>query len=105
MGDSDLLANDFVINFHVKPSRVLHRMKLIDHFKNFSRQENFLQWNQKKNLLIDKKLIFDSCTAKIPIDLLIISKNLSSYLSKLSKTFTIKQVVFDGSVPEWKIKY
>jgi competence protein ComEC len=105
IGDSDLLADDFVRNFHINPSRVLHRMEPIDHFQNSSRQENFLQWNRKRILVIDKKLIFDSCAEKIPIDLLIISKNLNSYLSRLSKTFTIKQVIFDGSVPEWKIKY
>src|SRR5204862_7099601 len=66
MGDGDLMANDFVRNFHIKPSRVLHRAEAIDHFQQFFRQENFLQWNQKRILLIDKKLIFDSCAVKIP---------------------------------------
>ncbi len=98
-------TEDFARNFHINPSRVLHRMEPFDHIQNFSRQENFLQWNRKRILLIDKKLIFDSCAEKIPIDLLIISKNLNSYLSRLSKTFTVKQVIFDGSVPESKIKY
>jgi competence protein ComEC len=105
MGDSDLMANGFVKNFYIKPSRILYHLESIDRLQHFSRQENFLQWNQKRILLIDKKLTFDSCAVKIPIDLLIISKNLNSYLSKLSKTFTIKQVILDGSVPEPKIKY
>jgi len=102
IGDSDLLTDDFARNFHLKPSRVLNRIQPIDHVPNFSK-EIFLQESQKRILLIDKNCNFDSCVRKIPIDLLIISKSPNPYLSKLSKTFSIKQIVFDGSVTAWRI--
>jgi competence protein ComEC len=105
IGDTDLLADDFLRNFHIKPSRILHRAAATDHLSNFLLKEDLLQYGKKKILLIDKNFFFDSNTAKIPIDLLVISKNPKLYLSNLSKTFTVKQVVFDGSTPAWKIKY
>ena len=39
------------------------------------------------------------------MDLLIISKNPKLYFSQLNKTFSIKQVVFDGSTSKTKLKY
>ncbi len=105
VGDSDLMADDFVRNFHIKPSRTLHRVKPTYELSNFLLLENFLQYGTKRILLIDKDLVFDSSTTKIPIDLLIISKNPKLYLSSLVKTFNIKQIVFGSSVPTQKLKY
>jgi competence protein ComEC len=42
---------------------------------------------------------------KIPIDIVVVSKNPKLYFSSLTRAFNIRQVVFDGSVPAWKIKY
>jgi competence protein ComEC len=105
VGDSDLLANDFVRNFHIKPSRILHRAEPANQLPNFSVQENFLNYGLNRILLIDKNFVFDTTTTKTPIDLLVISKNPKLYLSSLAKTFNIKEIVFDGSVPDWKLKY
>jgi competence protein ComEC len=105
MGDSDLLENDFVRNFHIKPSRILHRVEPTCQLSNFSLREIFLQCGAKRILIIDKNLVFDTTAAKIPIDLLVISKNPKIYISKLTKTFIINQVVFDGSIPVWKLNY
>jgi competence protein ComEC len=103
IGDTDLLADDFPRNFHLKPSRILHRVSAV----NFSPDptENFCQYGSKKVLLIDKNFIADTTASKIKIDLLVLSKNPKLYLSNLSKSFNISKVVFDGSTPAWKIKY
>jgi competence protein ComEC len=105
IGDSELLANDFITNFHVKPSRILHRVEPSNQLSNFSFQGNFLQAGGKRILIIDKSLVFDTTGAKISVDLVLISKNPKLYINKLAKTFNIRQVVFDASTPSWKLKY
>lgn len=105
IGDSDLLQDAFVRNFHLKPSRILHRIEPIAQLQDLSRAESFLQYGTKRILLIDKNLLFASINSKIPVDLLIISKNPKLYFSTLIKTFSIRQVVFDSSVPPQKLKY
>jgi competence protein ComEC len=56
-------------------------------------------------MLIDTGISFSTPAIKQDIDLLIISKNPKLYISRLVNTFSIKQIVFDGSVPAWKLNY
>lgn len=105
MGDKNLLSDDFARNFYIRPSRVLHRVAPTYHLSNFSLQQNFLQFHSKKVLLIDKDFVFEPVRIKIPIDLLVISKNPKLYLLNLSKMFDIKRVIFDGSANAGKLKY
>ena len=104
-GDAGLLADDFVRNFHIKPSRVINRINAADSLKNYIRLENLIQFEGKKILLIDTTTYFIPSGEKIPLDLLIVSKNPKLYFKKLAETFAIKQVVFDGSVPAWRMNY
>jgi competence protein ComEC len=105
IGDSDLLADDFVRNFHIKPSRVLRRIAPATALNNFEQQENLITYNNKRILIINETSHFVSLENKMPIDLLIISGNPKLYLNNLTKTFSVEQVVFDGSCPAWKINY
>jgi competence protein ComEC len=105
IGDSDILSDDFARNFHLKPSRVLHRIEPADQLRDLVERNNFIQYGPKKILLIDKTYEFGSLNVKIPIDLLVVSKSPRLYFSSLTRTFDIRQVVFDGSVPAWKLKY
>jgi competence protein ComEC len=105
IGDSDILSDDFTRNFHLTPSRVLHRIEPVDHLTNLMEQKSFMQYGSKKILLIDKNYEFGSSDAKIPIDILVISKNPRLYFSSLTRIFNIRRVVFDGSVPVRKLKY
>jgi len=105
LGDSDLATNDFIRNFHIKPSRVLHRIEPTAQLSDFTRQGNFLQFRQNHILLVNNELLFDSSATHPNIDLLVISKNPKLYLPALFKVYNVKQVVFDGSAPAWKIKY
>jgi len=105
VGDQDLLANDFIRNFHIKPSRVLHRIEPGVSLKNYQQQENQIIYNGKKILTIGETKYFFPIENKIPVDLLLISGNPKLYFSQLTKTFSVKQVVFDGSCPAWKINY
>ena len=104
-GDSDLLADDFIRNFHIKPSRVLNRIEPGGSLINFYHGNNSVQYNDKTILLFDSSLNFTPTENKPSIDLLIVSKNPKLFFTRLTKTFSIKQVVFDGSVPLRKMQY
>ena len=105
VGDSDLLADDFIRNFHIKPSRVLHRIEPAINFENYQQPENLIIYNSKKIMTLSETKYFSPLGEKIPVDLLLISGNPKLYFNKLAETFSIKQVVFDGSCPAWKINY
>jgi len=105
VGDTDLLADDFVRNFHIKPARVLNRIEEAGTLKNYFQSGNLIQYKSKKILLADNNSTFMISQDKIPVDLLVVSKNPKLYFKKLAETFSIKQVVFDGSVPTWKMAY
>jgi competence protein ComEC len=102
VGDSDLLANDFIRNFHIKPSRILHRIEPGERPGSY---QNLLVYRGKKILILRQTKQFSKFPTKLPVDLLIVSKNPKLYFNELSKTFSVKQVVFDGSCPAWKINH
>jgi competence protein ComEC len=105
IGDSDLLADDFIRNFHIKPSRILHRVESVDVVKDYRQPEDLLAYYDKKILLLNETRSFYKPNTKIPVDILIVSKNPKLYFKELSKTFSVKQVVFDSSCPAWKVNY
>ena len=62
-------------------------------------------YNCKHILLVDESISFFPQETKPLVDLLVISKNPKIYMKKLVASFNIKRVVFDGSVPAWKVTY
>lgn len=104
-GDTGLLKNDLARNFHLKPSRVSQRIGRPDSLNSFLSNKNYISFCNKNILLLDSTVSFNQSVTRYPIDLLIISKNPKLYISRLNNSFTINQVVFDGSVPAWKLKY
>lgn len=105
VGDSDLLLDGFTRNFHLKPSRILYRIKNTDSLHNFLLAENCISFQGKKILLLEKAVSYLPNTHKPVIDLLIISGNPKLYMKKLAASLEIKQVVFGTSVPAWKTNY
>jgi competence protein ComEC len=101
IGDSVLLFDDFIRNFHIQPSRMLHRINQ-NQILAFNCRE--FQFCGKQFAIIDSTGYFTSIQIKQKIDVLILSKNPKLYISNLLKTFTINQIVIDGSVPQWKAK-
>ncbi|HEV7333430.1 MAG TPA: ComEC/Rec2 family competence protein [Flavisolibacter sp.] len=98
LGDSLLLYDGFERNFHLQPSRILHRVSPVAtdvSSKSFS-------IGGKQILLLDDALPFAQASPKQQIDVLILSKNPKLYISRLLHSFQLKQVVIDGSVPPWK---
>lgn len=98
LGDTALLYDDFARNFHLQPSRILHRMT--PDAADAGLQSFVL--NGKQILIVDKALPPVMAEPKLPVDVLILSKNPRLYISHLLDAFLLKQVVVDGSVPAWK---
>lgn len=105
VGDSSLLADDFARNFHLKPSRIRYRLAEVDTMAGLLIKNNYISWSAKRILLVNGPTSYNSALEKEVVDLLVISKNPKLYMNKLVKSFTIKQVVFDGSTPQWKVNY
>lgn len=101
IGDSVLLFDDFTRNFHLQPSRILHRIKQYQVLSTASKEFEFCT---KKIAIIDSAFQFVSAATRQQLDLLILSKTPKLYISNLVKTFSIRQIVLDGSVPVWKAK-
>jgi competence protein ComEC len=101
IGDSTLLHDDFIRNFHIQPSRVLHRL---EQNQILSASCKDFEFCNKRIALIDSSEYFIPLQPKPFIDVLILSKNPRLYISNLLKTFDVRQIVIDGSVPQWKAK-
>ncbi|MBD0331231.1 MAG: ComEC family competence protein [Chitinophagaceae bacterium] len=102
VGDTELLHDGFIRNFHLQPSRIIHRISQKQFLPVQAKTFNFLN---KKVLIIDTSVQFKETTTKPVVDLIVLSKNPKLYISAINKTFQIKQIVIDGSVPAWKARY
>ncbi len=104
VGDSILLEDGLLQNFHLKPGRIFlqlnHRK---DSLQSLFTKDNFYQFGDKRVLLIDKPLAFETPEQKINVDIIIISKNPKLYIPQLAEVFNCNQYVFDASNSLWKI--
>ncbi|MEO5946561.1 MAG: ComEC/Rec2 family competence protein [Chitinophagaceae bacterium] len=105
VGDSDLIADDFSRNFHLKPSRILYRISDVPSLDQFAMVDNYIAYKGNSILLMNETINYSPIEPMPEIDLLVISKNPKLYMTTLVKSVKIKQVVFDGSVPAWKTQY
>lgn len=105
IGDSTLLDDGFLRNFHLKPSRVLNRINPADSLQNISFINHLISSNGKNILIVDEALQLPQTNEKIKLDAIILTKNPKIYLSRLSTSFECSQYIFDSSNPFWKIAY
>ncbi len=104
IGDSILLVDGILQNFHLKPGRIkLQLNQRVDSLPNYFAKNIFHQFNDKKILLIDAAMPFDSLANKINVDIIVISKNPKIYIAQLASVFNCKTIVFDASNSLWKI--
>lgn len=99
IGDEELVQDDFIRNFHLQPSRIMHRTR---YSASIPQTINNFQFHGKNILVIDSMINFKKHEPRPLVDVAILSKNPKLYLGNLIKSFQIKQVVIDGSVPAWK---
>lgn len=108
IGDSILTVDGFLRNFHIKPSRVLHRMVAANTLTSFIVHKQLITTGYKKILVIDSSFVVTKANEsekKLTVDVIILTKNPKVYLNKLHTYFNCKQYVFDSSNPFWKVNY
>lgn len=104
VGDSILLEDALLQNFHLKPGRIaLQLTKRVDSLSILYQQAPFFQLGNSKILVVNAPLETAAGDKKIPIDIAIISKNPKLRIASLAKVFDIQKVVFDASNSLWKI--
>jgi competence protein ComEC len=104
IGDSILLQDAVLQNFHLKPARIaLQLYNREDTLDEFFQQAPYCQYGNKKILLIDRSIAFEALSQKIDVDMIIISKNPRLYIPQLEQVFNCKQYIFDASNSLWKI--
>ncbi len=102
-GDSELMEDGVLRNFHLKPARISFMLTKADDSFPLFQKRNFYQFYDKRILLIDSPFIYPPLSKKIHIDYIVISKNPRLFISKLAAVFNCGVYIFDGSNPLWKI--
>jgi competence protein ComEC len=102
--DEVVQTDDFIQNFHIKPCRMFFRIQNSGITRSTA-DRNYFQYGTKNIVVINNNLNYDSIYKKPVVDLLILSKNPKIFIKTLLKSFEIKMVVFDSSVPAWKIRF
>ncbi len=102
-GDTELLRNDFLRNFHLKPSRVMNRISPSAEIPDLIIPDHFTRFGGLNILWLDTGSQLKLFPGKTRIDLLIISGKPKLNIPQLSRSLDICKIVFDGSVPFWKL--
>lgn len=104
IGDSILLEEGILQNFHLKPGRVVLQLnQRTDAIAAGTAFGSFYQFENKRILVVDKPLLFEPTQQKIDVDIIIISKNVKLYIPQLARVFNCNQYVADASNSLWKI--
>ncbi|MDE3236619.1 MAG: ComEC/Rec2 family competence protein [Bacteroidota bacterium] len=103
IGDEILQEDGFLRNFHLQPSRILHRTTPFDVAKSVKQGLVIANGNKKMviiNQQADAYTNFPSFTA----DAIILSQNPTCRFAQLAKAYNCSQFVADASNPLWKIE-
>ncbi len=101
-GDSILIKDGFLRNFHLKPARTLYHSSAAVGNNTGLQKNRIIEVNGKTIMLIDSAINYTSLPNKIRVDIIIVSKNPKVYMSQLQDVFEFKTIVFDSSNPLWK---
>ena len=89
VGDSDLMEDGVLQNFHLKPARISFMLTKADDSFPLFQKHNFYQFYDKRILLIDSPFIYPTLSKKINVDYIVISKNPRLFISKLAAGFQL----------------
>jgi competence protein ComEC len=104
IGDSTLLEDGLLQNFHLKPARIaLQLSKRMGSLNDVFRDNIFYQFGDKRIAIISSDLNIGVPLKKIDVDLVILSKNPRINIARLDSVFNCNQYIFDSSNPAWKI--
>ena len=101
-GDSNVIQDAFLRNFNLRSAHIKNKV--------FSNQrillpdiENFiLNVNSSKILLLGNESFYSNNQQRIPVDVLILSKNTQQTPEQINNLFQCNYIVADSDVPIWK---
>lgn len=103
VGDSSLLEEGLLQNFHLKPARIAQQLHIKkDSLAGLFNYHGFYQFNHTRILLADTNLKFEAPAQKIDLDMVIISNNPKIRIAELLQAFNCKLIILDASNPAWK---
>ena len=102
-GDSVLLQDGFLRNFHLKPARIFfgtyHAAVHV-----MPKEHTIIRWKNRSIYILSGRLTQDPPPEPWKADVLIVSKNPRISMTELRSFFDCKMVVFDSSNPLWKVE-
>lgn len=102
-GDSNVLEDDFLQNFHLKPSRIAHHVTHSDSLPGLFYNGFCFLFGSKRIAIIENPFVAIIPDRKINMDIIIISKNPKVLIGDIHSIFNCKQIILDASNPVWKI--
>lgn len=105
IGHKELIENETLSGYVLKPSRVLHRMKKGGDGAVGYKNGNAIHFKRQKILFINSSLKKDMGHDKLNVDVVVLSGNPRLYISDLLAMVNPRQIVIDGSVPASKVRY
>jgi competence protein ComEC len=103
-GDTVLLKDGFLRNFHLKPSRIVHRTYEQALQPNLFSQVVYTI-NGKTVVFLHESYWFQQQPQKMKADVVIVSRSPKLYIEHLLKAIEPRLIVFDSSNPQWKIRH
>ena len=104
-GDPSLLSDPNIQNYTLKPAQMMHRIGYRKALAGLHTSGNYIDFNGKRILLVNKPIRFRTAANRERIDLLILSKDARVYFRELIKALDIQQVVLDGTVTAGKMAF
>jgi competence protein ComEC len=104
IGDSSLQTPGFAQNFHLKPSRILQRVGQVDTLPTLTGSDGQYIFGNKTIFFLDRAIPPTITAQTLSVDLLVLSQNPKLYVNQLTEKIQTRQVVIDGSVPQWKAR-
>lgn len=103
-GDSLLLEDPFLQNFHLKPSRIAHRIARTDTSENLLQAANLFRFGNTSLLVIDKAFPSAKLINKIPVDLIVLSNNPRISAQELVTLFNCHTIIIDATNSRWNTR-
>ncbi len=103
-GDDDFKKEGVLQNFNLKPARVSLQVEpSFDTLTALKRHRFIWQFYDKKIMVIDSTIKFESIATKTFVDVLLISKNPLIHITDITSAVNAACIVFDASNSLWKI--
>ena len=104
-GDSVLLQDGFLRNFHLKPARIFYGT-YHSPVQVLPAEPSIISWNSRTIAFLNgtQQLSKNPPVAPIKTNLVVVSKNPKTSIATLLQHFDTELIVFDSSNPKWKVE-